>query len=252
VTSATLRQSMQRTAKYYRAATQRVELTLVEQDDVGALVYTRLPGVQQHRIWMEFSLAILVQRVRACLGAPFRPLSVAFAHPLVGAERPYVDYFQAPVRFDAPYDTVRLPRAILDLPLRTAQAQLAEVLEAQLGSLVGPSTDPFVEQVRRQIIKGLERQDVSLESVVDALGLPRRTVQRALQQQRTSHQRLLDEVRAQRAVALLEKGDKTIDDIAQELAFSETTAFFRAVRRWTGRTPSDIKRAGNPAPKLEV
>ena len=55
----------------------------------------------------------------------------------------------------------------------------------------------------------------------------------------TSPSELLDEVRHERALALLEEGQHSLDEIAYELGFSGAGAFRRAFRRWTGVTPTE-------------
>ncbi|MEM8175938.1 helix-turn-helix domain-containing protein, partial [Morganella morganii] len=51
---------------------------------------------------------------------------------------------------------------------------------------------------------------------------------RHLQQQRTSYQQLLDELRFARAKELLQSGDMPIYRIAEELGFSETASLRHA------------------------
>lgn len=52
----------------------------------------------------------------------------------------------------------------------------------------------------------------------------------------------LDELRAQIALKYLRTTELANEEIALALGFSDATNFRRAFRRWTNRTPSEIRR----------
>ncbi|MCC5600403.1 helix-turn-helix transcriptional regulator [Nostoc favosum] len=53
----------------------------------------------------------------------------------------------------------------------------------------------------------------------------------------TSYQQLLDATRKELALRHLKKTDAPIHDVAFFLGFSEPSAFHRAFKQWTGKTP---------------
>lgn len=70
-----------------------------------------------------------------------------------------------------------------------------------------------------------------------------RTLHRRLHDERTSFRRILDEVRRDVAVALLDDQATAISEIAFILGYSEPAAFTRSFKRWTGETPLTARRA---------
>ena len=68
------------------------------------------------------------------------------------------------------------------------------------------------------------------------LGTSKRSLQRSLGELGTSHSELLDQLRRERAVQLLDSGMR-VADVATALGFTAPSAFFRAYRRWTGTSP---------------
>jgi AraC-like DNA-binding protein len=70
-----------------------------------------------------------------------------------------------------------------------------------------------------------------------------RTLQRRLRQQGIVYARLLEEVRRHLSSKYLADGNLSLGEIAYLLGYSESSAFNRAYRRWTGRTPSADRRA---------
>ena len=70
----------------------------------------------------------------------------------------------------------------------------------------------------------------------------RRTIQRQLYQHCQSYPSLRDSVRREAALDLLVNTRQTCEAIAATLGFSEPSAFSRAFRRWTGRSPGAYRR----------
>jgi len=84
---------------------------------------------------------------------------------------------------------------------------------------------------------------LSLEDVAGRLGIGRRTLQRTLQDNGTSFSALVDDVRRARALALLRSG-AAVAEVAWLVGYSEPSPFVRAVKRWTGGSPSALRSAG--------
>ena len=98
-------------------------------------------------------------------------------------------------------------------------------------------------KVRAAVLARLEAGDTNLPEVADAVGLSARTLQRRLADAGTSLREVVDEARHEQALEELAKDDATITDIAFLLGFSETSAFDRAFRRWTGKAPAEWRAA---------
>ena len=70
-----------------------------------------------------------------------------------------------------------------------------------------------------------------------------RTLRRRLQGEGTTDQRLLDALRDELAVSQLRRQGLGIGEIAFLLGFSDASAFHKAFRRWTGRSPGAFRRS---------
>jgi AraC-like DNA-binding protein len=71
-----------------------------------------------------------------------------------------------------------------------------------------------------------------------------RSLRRGLSAEGTGYREVLDGLRHQRAVELLSSSRCSIAEVAYLLGFSEASAFHRAFRRWTGRTPAEVRASG--------
>ena len=81
-----------------------------------------------------------------------------------------------------------------------------------------------------------------LEEAARRLRVSSRTLRRHLSQAGTTFQAVRDEVRRTRSTVLLEQSRLSIEDVAEELGFSDAAGFARAFQRWTGETPSNYRR----------
>jgi AraC-like DNA-binding protein len=237
-TSETLRIGLGRTARYYGVVTQRVRLSLVESPQRATLLFER-HGVGHSRHWVEFASAMIVERIRQTLGRQRIVFeNVSFTHPPPAVESGHDAFFGTKVQFGAPDDRLGFAGELLDQPLLTASASLAEVLESRMRA-ISPSledVDPLLVRARRVTVELLDSGETRLPVTAARLGMSTRTLQRELRQRGTSHKEILDDVRREAAQRLLERGG-TIAEVAARLGFSEPSAFFRAFRRWTGTTP---------------
>lgn len=158
-----------------------------------------------------------------------------------------VDYYQqvfaCPVLFSQPSNSLLLPREYLDIQLRQPDHSLLKTLELHAISQVSALGDihSFTVQVKDIICmllsKGITRKDM----VAAQFNMSERTLQRRLQQEQSSYQKLLDEARLTLAQQYLTESKSGIDEIAILLGFSETRSFFRSFKAWTGQTPSSYR-----------
>ncbi|PKH04976.1 AraC family transcriptional regulator [Moritella sp. Urea-trap-13] len=175
-------------------------------------------------------------------GQDLGPLEVHLqrAEPTLELRQHYQQVFNCPVLFSQPSNSLILPREYLNIPLRQPDHSLLQTLELHAAGQVSALGDAhsFSIQVkdiiRILLAKGITRKDM----VAGQLNMSERTLQRKLQQEQTSYQKLLDEARLLLAQQYLTDTLLPVDDIAMQLGFSETRSFFRSFKGWTGQTPS--------------
>lgn len=80
-----------------------------------------------------------------------------------------------------------------------------------------------------------------MSTVAKELCVTERTLHRRLAAEGTSYRALLDEVRATLAAEMLDAGF-SVEQTAQRLGYSETSAFTHAHVRWNGQPPSRRRR----------
>lgn len=250
-TSATVRDALRKVAEHYGVATQRAKLELAEEGPVARLVFHRMPGIAHSRHWVEFPLIAITARIRTTSGNAMTFRSVSFQHPPPSDQTAHDRYFGVPVTFGAPGDSMVFDAAVLDLPLKTASATMAALLEARIKELAPAlaTVDPLLDRVRRALSQMLDEKRTDVDELAKRLGTSKRSLQRSLGDLHTSHSEMLDRLRKERAFQLLDRGLK-VADVASELAFTAPSAFFRAYRRWTGTSPK-APRPTDDEPELQ-
>ena len=234
--SGTVRDALARAVKFFGVVTRRTTLTLEEAGGIATLRQHVVAGHARGAILTEFPFVSLALRARQATEGRFAVRAVRFRHRSEHAAA-YRDAFGCDVTFRASRDELEMESAMLDLSLASADPITAAVLEARAVELTGGAVrSPFVERVRRAAQATLVTSP-SLESVARQLGISARTLRRHLAQERMTLRAILDDVRRERADQLLARGE-AVKAVASELGFSEASAFSRAYKRWTGRSPS--------------
>jgi AraC-like DNA-binding protein len=128
-----------------------------------------------------------------------------------------------------------------------ADAVLRQLLERYAAEQLAqmPTSARFSQRVRSCIRSMLPLGSLTADTVAAQFRMSERTLRKHLQEEATSYQEILDDVRAQLARHYLTKEKRGIDEVGFLLGFSDQSAFTKAFRRWTGQTPADFVRTSS-------
>ncbi|MEX2473863.1 helix-turn-helix transcriptional regulator [Marinobacter sp.] len=87
----------------------------------------------------------------------------------------------------------------------------------------------------------LARGKVGVEAVSSQLHMSRYTLHKKLKTEGLTFARLLEDVRRKQALTYLQDRTKPLVEIAEQLGFSELSAFSRAFKRWMGTSPAEYR-----------
>ena len=120
-------------------------------------------------------------------------------------------------------------------------AFLGEIAKAMEPKAAPPQPSRFRRDTEAQIEALLEGGEARIEAVARALGLSRQTLYRRLKAEDTTFEELLDGVRKRLALRLVGRDGLSVKESAWRLGFSDPSAFSRAFKRWTGKSPKDFR-----------
>ena len=189
---------------------------------------------------VELCLASLKVVCGDLLGQPLPLLAAQFDHPAApGMAEAYQTGFDCELRFDQPRNAFGFAAHWLDQPLPLADPvthqEMLEQCRRQNAALA--ANRAWLERVRELLAQRLQTPP-GLDELARQMNCSARSLRRYLQQQHTSYQQLLDELRFSRAKELLQQGELPIYRIAELLGFSETASLRHAFQRWSGQPPS--------------
>jgi AraC-like DNA-binding protein len=182
---------------------------------------------------------------REIAAAPITPLTVQLPYRRPEDVRAYERFYRAPLEFGALATAFLLRNDDLARPVVASDATLSGYLDhlaAQLLAALG-GADTLRDQVRRLLWSELSAGVPGLDAVGRVLGMSPRTLQRRLRAEGTTLSAMLTQVRHDLALPLLGDGQLAVAEVAFLLGYEDPSAFNRAFRRWSGRSPRAFRRA---------
>ncbi|MDN5507174.1 MAG: AraC family transcriptional regulator [Comamonas sp.] len=147
------------------------------------------------------------------------------------------------IAFDAPVASLQFEARWLQAPLARDEVALNRMLQRALPIQVRPyqREKTLVQRVRHLLAASGEEQQTA-ETLSRQLHLSQRSLHRQLKEEGISLQALKDDIRRERAIALLLRTSRPIKRVAQACGFLNDKSFIRAFRLWTGLSPSEFRK----------
>lgn len=243
--SPTLRASIQQCIRFQALLDPFFEMTLEVRGEQARLLLNHEPRVLAMREPIEMMLLSMVSNVwRSGLGDA-SPTRVTFQHSRRHELALYNEAFSAPVEFDAESNSIEFDAGLLDRSFPHVTPAVQKYLEPQLEELADElERSSWTIRAQRIVSSRLDEPGLQQADVARALSVTSRTLQRRLKEEETTFSALVDRTRSQRAHQLLTSTNVTSCEVAFLLGYSDTTAFYRAFKRWFDCTPEQLRREG--------
>jgi AraC-like DNA-binding protein len=230
---------LERLSRYVGIVSDAASLVVTEDDEGYRMILELFGGGQPvPRQRFEFDLMTILSFCRWVTNRDLRPLAVELRFPPPADLQPYQEAFKCPLRFNASANALLFGRTDVISPLPTAHPLLAEVHERfaseHLQRLDHAQTS---SRVRATIIRLLPHGEPRRTEIASALEMSGRTLQRHLEAEGTSFERLLDDTRHELAQQYLGQTYVSLADATYLLGFRSQSSFFRASKRWFGTSP---------------
>ncbi|MFV8754437.1 AraC family transcriptional regulator ligand-binding domain-containing protein [Nannocystaceae bacterium ST9] len=239
--SETLGDACLRVAAHERLFKDETQL-LIEVDERGATIVDIPPAARAPwpRHLAEAVLASWVIWPRRWSSDECRPTRVRFQHERPEGSAALERLFACPIEFARSVNAIEFTPQTWSIPLATSDALLARYLESSADEQSRQlERDPFLARIERLLTDLLPSGEVGVPRVARALGLSSRSLHRRLSEHGVTYRDLLDELRRRRAMALLERQQHTLSEVAFLVGFSDPSGLRRAVRRWSRERVED-------------
>jgi AraC-like DNA-binding protein len=251
VSSRTLEEALDRSARFLRLLLPELRLTISRERAAARIEICETSRLghssdDPRRVFAFEWLLRLIHGLSCWLVGRSLSLDfVQFPYPRPYHADDYALIYTAHSSFDSSSLTAGLNANLFDLPISRDEEALANFLSGAPGkiTMLYRRDRETVRQVRDILARALPKP-VSLEYVADRLHLSSRTLHRRLHGEGSSFRAIKDAVRRDIALSKIEKKRQPIGQIASDLGYSESSAFFRAFRKWTGKAPTKYRRRG--------
>jgi AraC-like DNA-binding protein len=243
--SHTLRDALNRFVRYLRIVSEKIFLKLEDDSDGFTLISSYEVLGMRVPAQIDMGMAMSIHICRLNFGEDLKPVAVNIMHDAPACAEEYFALFKAPVQFSANRDSMTFSLADVDKYLIGANPQLARLNDqVMIDYLAKFNKGDIIDRVTSVIIDMLPSGGVVDEKVAETLHMSVRSLQRRLKGVGTTFRTLLDTVRKDLASTYVHDPDIELAEVAFLLGFSDQSAFSRAFRRWTGNSPSEVRKSG--------
>jgi AraC-like DNA-binding protein len=220
------------------------ELSVDDEHKEATLVYHSGDdaGAVQHSV-----LCSLAMWMRVCgwlIGQHIDITSASCASPQPKFMAGIRHFFPCPVRYGQAVNSVTFSARHLDAELIRDESQLNAFLKlAPYHIVIEPfaSTASITHRICGILGSDFREEMPSFEDLTDLLNMSARTLRRRLEKEGTSYQRIKDNARRDVAISLLSRERLTVSDVAEQVGFSDPSAFHRSFKKWTGQSPGSYR-----------
>ncbi|GGS80743.1 MULTISPECIES: AraC family transcriptional regulator ligand-binding domain-containing protein [Streptomyces] len=198
-----------------------------------------------------FALSLFLTRARHASGRDIAPAHVTITHRPPAQARQLARLFGTDrIHFDAPYNSISFREDDLRAPLPAAQPGLDRLLARHAERVLAESRPvplPWLDRFRTVLAAAFREDALSLAAVAHRLAMSPRTLQRRLAENGTTWRGQVEAVRQKQALELLRTTGLPLRSIADRVGYADVRALRRAVRRWEGSSPREVRGAADPA-----
>lgn len=235
----TLEKAMSRAFRFYGLFPNLPRLELVVLGEEAQIVLHDEKLNDPDHFLVESLLVIWHRYCSWLIGRRIHLLKTQLRYPAPEHQSEYRRLFHCDIEFSAGQTAFTFPVKFLHEKIVQTETSLRQFLIHSPADLLARPDEgnSLVAQIRKIIGSDLSQELPNFEDIADALHMSVQTLRRRLKDEGLTYQELKDQMRRDTAVYYLERGDLSIQEVAEKLGFSESSTFHRAFKKWTGMTP---------------
>jgi AraC-like DNA-binding protein len=245
LTSATLGEALQKAFRFYAVLSDDIRFTLSVRRHAVIEVELARPEMDRDNFLYEWWLLVWHGIPSWLIGERTHPLAIEFPHAPAVAPAEYTQAFAGPCEFRRGGARLIFDRHYLARPILRSMEELREFLaprNLQLGEI------PDLERTLKARVK-LRMQQLfcdtqafpSMEDIAAHHHVCSQTLRRRLEQEGSGYRELKEEIRREVVMKWLSNPAMPIGEVSHLGGFAEASSLARAVKSWTGLSPSEYR-----------
>jgi AraC-like DNA-binding protein len=238
--SETLGQALSRYCRFYQLFELGIHPCLIEENDLVRIHLIQPDNSVSSTPYMSETVLFNIHRFASWLVQEHLPIqSVELSHAPMAQLADYRHMFLAnPVAFEQPLSQLVLSRALLEKRVTQNETSLRHFMRHPVLILLTQdyANNSWTSRVRDIVRRNLDNMP-ELNDVAAMLDVHSQTLRRRLSAEGATFKEIKNQVRRDTALHFLGKQGLSIEEIAHRAGFSESSAFIRAFKGWTGVTP---------------
>ena len=201
------------------------------------------------RMHAEFVVVGLHRIVATFAGPKARITGAYFEHAAPAHHHEYRRLFEGAERFNQSFTGIEFPRKLLDVRQLHHDPRLYALLHAEARRSIDtvehhPS---LAERLKRYLSARPPCRIPNMVVVARDLGMSVRSLRRKLSEEGVSYRAVVQSTLEAAAIQALQTPGRSVQEAAVATGFSDSTAFHRAFKQWTGVTPTQFQRRHAPS-----
>lgn len=201
--------------------------------------------LEDNRQFSDFKISGMLSYIKLLSNTKLQLREVHFTHTKPKDTSEYERIFQSKICFEKPTNALIFNSELLSIPVIEPNENLLALFEKSTEEILETLSDNNYSNIVNKIIfEEIEKGNLPpIEAVAKKLLLSTRSLQLYLNKEGTSYIKLVQQLRKKIAQRYLKNDNISIDEITYILGFSETSAFHRAFKNWTGLTPAQFRKS---------
>lgn len=195
----------------------------------------------------EVTFVMITGILHEVTGKEIKPSKVTFKHG-PRSEEGLSDFFNCPVAFNQMDYSIQFRSEDIQIKTLKADHNIHQFLMERMDEEkrgIHANADHLLGEIHKLIEESLPSGIPSVIQVADYLGMSARTLKRRLSEKGLTFRDYVQKIQQEVAIDQIRNTSLSMAEIAFKTGFSEQSAFNRAFKRWTGKSPVDYQK--NPS-----
>jgi len=253
VLSEDLGDALQRSCRFYRLVSDGLRLRLIQGGDMAIFEVTLAePERDEKHFLTDWTMLRWYMISQWLIGEEISLDRVDFPHPMQSALADYTEVFGHNLRFSQPTARFFFSGHYLG---RKVIRRLSNIEGDWTQRRAGEFSEPDIYRAWKELLKAALRARMArmspmptMEELAEEFGVCGQTLRRRLKAERTSYRKLKAEARREMVLEGIRNEELTLGQISLMAGFAETNGLVRAMKSWTGLTPSQYRKHALPQP----